>query len=137
MTGAPTGRSTTGIACGGARASLTAEIRLLLASDQALTRHRREMTREHLDQRDTCEVCGGSGEGAIASEDDCAACGGSGVNERGPDRLGSELRDLCRDLALDCLCRGFQRQLLTTALDLVDWMSLAETYILEETERPG
>lgn len=121
--------------------SLTYHVRLVLDNDEALYRHRREIVKEHLVAPDDCPICGGSGEGPIASEQNCDRCNGTGFLKRYPCRLGDRLKDFCEELAgLDInendLLSNLARELLSTALAWVDWTELAEACI-EEAQAEG
>ena len=121
--------------------SLTYHVRLVLDNDEVLYRHRCELVREHLAAQDDCPICGGSGEGPIASEQDCDHCNGTGFLKRFPRQLGDRLKDFCEELVgLEWEAdagSGLAREVLSTALAWVDWAGLAASYIEDMSTELG
>jgi hypothetical protein len=118
---------------GAAEPQLTARIRYLIGSDEALDRSARKLARIHLTARDTCGLCGGSGEGPLASEHDCERCSGAGVLPRDISRLGEQLKSWCADMVLAQTDNELQLEILKIAIEMVDWEELAVDYLPDGT----
>jgi hypothetical protein len=127
-----------------AERELTRHVCLVLDNDHKLYEQRRAIVCEHLEARDECPFCNGSGfKGEIRRLADdnrnCEHCV-EGKVSRYPHQLGDRLKDWCEGLAglnSPNVVRSnglLATEILSTALAWVDWTQLAEDYIEEERE---
>lgn len=125
--------------------SLGYHVRLVLDNDEGTYNTVRELVREHLAARDACAFCEGSGK--RQDNADCPECEGTGERKRYPYQLGEALKSYCElltgldvpdeyegaPLNLPALGESalLAMEILSTALDWVDWDEIARIYLSE------
>lgn len=120
--------------------SLLHHLRLVLDNDEGLYRERCKMVQEHLSARDVCPACEGSntaGPGLVGENTECPSCE-NGKRKRSPWRLGDMLKAWATEGIAQLYAMGtdnpselLRLELLSTALDWIDWEELANDYIYE------